>query len=203
MSNCWSGKSSQTMCLVAKRHLFTPWNVLISLTMAPLGMLRCSILNTFMTCLHAIPYFTSGQLHYDHSDDEAWMVHILGVCLMDATYAMSSPSWHNKTLESGIFCALSIIEATMPSYFLFPTYPKNLHYTLYQQWIRTFPIIWKISQSNLCFVNCSLDNMRIRFMLLWNDSIITLVSYLARGMVRLPTHHIVTLCDMIPSSLID
>jgi hypothetical protein len=49
--------------------LFTPWNVPVSLTMAPLGMFGCGILNTFMTCLHAIPCCASGQSHCGHSDD--------------------------------------------------------------------------------------------------------------------------------------
>ncbi len=125
------GRSSQTMCPTMGKHLFTPWNVLVSLTMAPLRLLGCSILNSFVTCLHAIPCFTSGQLHCGHSNDGTWMVHTLGVWLMDVTYAMSSPSWHNKTLEFGISCAFNIVEATMPSCFLFLTYPKNLHYTPY------------------------------------------------------------------------
>jgi hypothetical protein len=58
------------MCLTTGGPLFTPWNVLVSLTMAPLGMSRCGILNAFMTCLHAIPCFTSGQSHCGHLGDE-------------------------------------------------------------------------------------------------------------------------------------
>jgi hypothetical protein len=111
--------------------LFIPWKVPISLTMAPSRMLRCSILNTFMTSLHAIHCSASGQLHCGHSNDKVWMVHTLGVWLMDATYAMSSPSKHNKTLESGISHTLSTAEETMPC-FLFLTYPKSLHCTTYQ-----------------------------------------------------------------------
>jgi len=122
------------------------------------------------------------------------MVHTLGVWLMDATYAMSSPSKHNKTLESRISCTFNTTKAMMLSCFLFPTYPKSLHCTLYQSWVRTSPTRWKINQSNLCLVHHSLDDKRICFMLLWNDSIAALVSCLACGMLRLPTHHIVALC---------
>jgi hypothetical protein len=112
--------------------LFIPWNVPVSLTMAPSGMLGRSILNTFMTYSHAIPCSTSGQSHCGHLDDGVWLVHTLSAWLMDATYAMSSPSGCDKTLEFGIFHALNTVEAIMPSYFLFFTYPKSLHYTLYQ-----------------------------------------------------------------------
>jgi hypothetical protein len=59
------------MCQAERRHLFTPWNVPVPLTMAPLEMLGCSILNTFMTFLHVIPYFGSGQSHCGHLDDKA------------------------------------------------------------------------------------------------------------------------------------
>jgi hypothetical protein len=62
--------------------LFIPWNVPVSLTMAPSRMLGCSILNTFMTCFYAIPYFVNGQSHCGHSNDRAWMVHALVVSLM-------------------------------------------------------------------------------------------------------------------------
>jgi hypothetical protein len=82
-------------------------------------MLGCSILNTFMTCLHVITCSASGQLHCGYSYDGAWVVHTLGVWLMDVTNAMSSPSWHNKTLELGISQALNINEATIPSFFCF------------------------------------------------------------------------------------
>ncbi len=122
------------------------------------------------------------------------MVHTLGVWLMDATYAMSSLLRHNKTLEYGISRTFNITETTMSFCFLFFTYPKSLHYTLYQYWVKTSPTRWKISQSNLHLVNCSLNDMKIHSILLWNDSIVTLVSCFACGMSRLPTHHIVALC---------
>ncbi len=131
MLGCWLGGSSQTMCPIVKGPLLIPWNVPISLTMAPSWMLGCSILNTFMTCLHAIPCSASGQSHCGHSNDEEWMIHILDVWLMDATYAMSSPSWHNKTLKFGISRTFNTIETIMPSCFLFFTYPKALHCTPY------------------------------------------------------------------------
>ncbi len=57
------------MCPVVVGPLFTPWNVLVSVTMAPLKMFGCGILNTFMTCLHAIHCCASGQSHCGHLDD--------------------------------------------------------------------------------------------------------------------------------------
>ncbi len=78
----WLGRTSQTMCLITRRPLFTPWNVHATLIIAPLRMFKFGISNAFKTCLHAIPYFTSGQSHYGHLDDGMWMVHTLGVWLM-------------------------------------------------------------------------------------------------------------------------
>jgi len=131
MSCFWLRRRLKTICLVDGRHFFTPWNVPVSLIMAMSRMLRCSNLNTFMTCLQVIPCSTSGQLHCGHSYDGVWMVHTLGVWLMDATNVMSFPSWHNKTLESWISQALNISEVTMLSCFLFFTYSKacTTHHT--------------------------------------------------------------------------
>lgn len=61
-------------------------------------------------------------------------------------------------------------------------------------WVKTFSTRRKINQSILCLVNHSLEEKKIHFMLLWNDSIISLVSCPACEMLWLPTHHIVAFC---------
>jgi hypothetical protein len=76
---------------------------------------------------------------------------------------------------------------------LFLTYMKNCttHHTIASKKSTTR---WKIDQFILCPINHSLEEKNIHFMLLWNESIVSLVSCPACEMLWLPTHHIVALC---------
>jgi hypothetical protein len=117
------------MCSTVARPFYTLLNVPISLIMAPLRMFGCSILNTFMMYV-CMQFLVQMGIACGHSDDGVWMVHNLGVWLMDATNAMSSPSRHNKTLEFGIFWALNIAKATMLSFCFFHISEKVALHTI-------------------------------------------------------------------------